>query len=290
MKNQLPEVQFNNQESPNSFFDIVRIEEFLHRDLDHNIEVNHLVKFYIIIVILEGQGYHTIDFTDYNYKKGTVLLVRRDQVHKFFKSPNVKGYLLAFTEEFIIGHLNRMEALKTMQLFNESLGFPKIEFKLKEEFTNFSVLVKHLELEYSTQDTFSAGITRSLLHIVITKLFRTKAEAGHFVEDKKYILQFLAFQKLVEKECFKSRKVQYYANKLAVSTKTLNIIVKDVIKISAKSFIDERATMQIKRLLLTTDYSIKEIIYIAGFNDPNHFFKYFKKFTDTSPKAFRQAN
>ncbi len=289
MKKQLPEISFDNQSNPISYFDIVKIEDLLQRDLDHDIGKNHLVKFYIIFFVYEGQGYHSIDFTDYNYKEGTVLLVRKGQIHKFFRSPNVKGYLLVFTEEFIIGHLNRMEALKSMQLFNDSLSFPKIAFNDEEEFSDFTILLKHLEQEYNVKDNFSIGITRSVLHIVITKLFRIKAKKGHFVERKKYMSQFLEFHKLVEEDCFKSKKVQYYAQKLGVSAKTLNNIVKNVVNDSAKTFIDERTIMQIKRLLISTDHSVKEIAYISGFSDSTNFFKYFKKFTGNWPEVFRQA-
>ncbi len=290
MKEKLKHIDFDNQDNPKSYFDIVKIEDLLQKDLNHDIAKNHLVKFYIILFIYEGEGYHTIDFTDYNYKRGTVLLIRKDQIHKFFRSPNVKGYLLVFTEEFIISHLNRLEALKSMQLFNDSLSFPKIEFNDEEAFSDFTVLLKHLELEYGIRDNYSIGITRSVLHIVITKLFRIKAENGHFVESKKYMAQFLEFQKLVEEDCFKSKKVQYYAQKMSTSTKTLNKIVNNVVNVSAKTFIDERTIMQVKRLLISTDHSIKEIAYIAGFSDPTNFFKYFKKFTDNSPEVFRQAH
>lgn len=289
MKKRLTEIKFRNQDNPESYFDIVKIEELLARDLNHDIGKNHLVKFYIILFTYEGHGYHTIDFTDYQYSNGTVLLIRKDQIHKFHRSPGVKGYLLVFTEEFIIGHLNKMEALKTMQLFNDSLSFPKIEFNNRQEFDDFMILIKHVELEYQAMDDFSIGITRSVLHIVITKLFRIKAKAGDFVEEKKYLSQFLAFQKLVEEDCFKSRKVGYYAEQLGVSAKTLNNITYDVVNVSAKSYIDERTIMQIKRLLSTNDYSIKEIAYLAGFSDPTNFYKYFKKFAGSTPEVFRQA-
>lgn len=289
MKKEILEIYFDNQNNPRSYFDIVKIEELLERELNHNIGTNHLVKFYIIFFVYEGQGYHTIDFTDYNYSEGTVLLIRKDQIHKFFKSPNVKGYLLVFTEEFIIGHLNRMEAVKSMQLFNDSLSFPKIKFNSKEEFHEFTVLIKHLESEYQNTDDFSIGITRSILHVVLTKLFRIKAIAGNSIGRVKYLSQFLEFQTLVERDCFKSKKVQYYSKHLGVSSKTLNNIVKNVINITAKTFIDERTILQIKRLLISTDHSIKEIAYISGFSDSTNFFKYFKKFTGNSPEIFRQA-
>ena len=290
MKKEVLEIDFINKDNPKSYFDIVKIEDLLQMDLNHDIGNNHHVKFYIILFVYEGQGYHTIDFTDYNYKKGTVLLVRKDQIHKFFRSPNVKGYLLVFTEEFIISHLNKLEASRSMQLFNDSLSFPKIEFSSVESFTDFTILIKHLELEYNIKDSFSIGITRSVLHVVLTKLFRFKAEAGQLIEKKKYLSQFLEFQNLVEEDCFKSKKVQYYASQLNVSPKTLNNIVKNVVNVSAKVFIDERTIMQIKRLLIGTDHSIKEISYNAGFSDPTNFFKYFRKFTGSSPEVFRQAH
>lgn len=290
MKKELPEINFENQVNPKSYFDIVKIEDLLQRDLNHDINKSHLVKFYILIFIYEGQGYHTIDFTDYQYDMGTVLLIRKDQIHKFFRSPNVKGYLLIFTEDFVISHLNKMEALKSMQLFNDSLSFPKITFEVADDFSDFTILLKHLEVEYNIKDDFSIGITRSVLHIIITKLFRIKAKMGHLVERKKYLDQFLEFQRLVEENCFKSKKVQYYATKLAVSTKTLNKIVQSVINDSAKAFIDERTIMQVKRLLIGTSLPIKEIAYTAGFTDPTNFYKYFKKFTGSSPEMFRQAH
>ncbi len=290
MKKEISKIEFKNREDPESYFDIVKIEDLLQRDLDHDIAKNHLIKFYIIFFVYEGQGYHTIDFTDYKYSEGTILLIRKDQIHKFFRSPNVKGYLLIFTEEFIISHLNKMEALKSMQLFNDSLSNPKIEFNNTEEFSDFTVLVKHMESEYFTKDDFSIGITRSVLHIVLTKLFRIKSKSGHSIKRKKYLSQFLDFQKLVEKDCFKSRKVQYYSNQLAISSKTLNNIVNNVVNSSAKAFIDERTIMQIKRLLISTDQSIKEIAYLTGFNDPTNFYKYFKKFAGNSPEVFRQAH
>ena len=60
MKKQLPEIKFDNKDNPKSYFDIVKIEDLLKRSLDHDIGKNHLVKFYIIFFVYEGQGYHTI--------------------------------------------------------------------------------------------------------------------------------------------------------------------------------------------------------------------------------------
>lgn len=290
MKEKIEHIKFSNKLNPKSYFELVRLQELLIRDLDHDIFNNHIVQFYIILFITEGEGYHTIDFTDYKYKKGTTLLIRKDQIHKFFRSTNVKGYLLLFTEEFIISHLNRLEASKSFQLFNELLSFPKIDLNDDvEEFLNFETLVQQIEGESKYKDEYSIGITRSALHMMITKLFRIKFRKGELSNKKKYLEEFISFQALVEKNCFNTKKVKDYARQMGCSTKTLNNIVQLVVNKSAKVFIDEIAIMQIKRLLITTNKPIKEIAYSVGFDDPTNFFKYFKKYIGSSPEVFRQA-
>lgn len=290
MEEIIKHIRFDNKTNPRSYFEVVRIEELLSRTMDHDIGKNHIVRFFIIFFVTEGEGYHTIDFIDYKYQKGTVLLVRKDQIQKFFRSPNVKGYLMIFTEDFIVSHLNKLEALKALQLFNELLSFPKIELKVaEEEFSDFTSLARQMEDEYKFKDEYSIGITRSVLHVVITKLFRIKSKNQQVFEKKKYLTEFLLFQELVEKNCFKDKKVMNYAQKMGLSTKTLNKVVQSLANKPAKAFIDEILIMQIKRLLISTNQPIKEIAYSSGFDDPANFFKYFKKYVGSSPEVFRQA-
>ena len=283
-------VKFHNSKKPNSHFDFVKLEELLVGNFEQEITQIHKIEFYQILIVSEGQGYHTIDFTDYKYEKGTVLTIRKDQVHRFFRKTDAKGYLLLFTEQFIASHFSKLEALKSIQLFNELLSLPKIELN-KNDFENIVTLIKQIESEYNEfNDDFSIGIIRSALHMLIIKLFRIKARSQRILVTKKYLAEFLQFQKLVEKHCFDTKKVIDYADKMACSTKTLNNVVRSILDKSAKELVDEIVITQIKRLLINTSLSIKEIAYTAGFDEPTNLYKYFKKFTNTSPEAFRKAH
>ena len=85
-------IKFNNRQNPNAEFDLIRLEDLFNRaDSNAILGELHLVEFYAIILIEEGQGFHTIDFTDYSFKKGTILTVRKDQIHRFSKRKNIKG-------------------------------------------------------------------------------------------------------------------------------------------------------------------------------------------------------
>lgn len=288
MKN-IKHVKFYNVRKPNSNFDFLKLEALLSRKFEHDITQIHKIEFYHILIITQGEGYHTIDFMDYKYKKGTILTIRKDQIHKFFRATSVKGYLLLFTEDFISSHFSKLEALKTKQLFNELLSRPKIEMTMSD-FDNIVTLIKQIESEYNEfNDEFSVGIIRSALHMLIIKLFRIKAKSKEILIQKKYLDEFLIFQKLVERHCFDTKKVIDYANKMNCSTKTLNNVVRSMLNKPAKAVIDEIVITQIKRLLINTPLSIKEIAYTSGFAEPTNMYRYFKKYTNTSPEAFRKA-
>ena len=284
-------IQFQNRQNPNVPFDLLLLEElFLRQSFEHDPEHLHRVEFYIIILITEGSGYHTIDFTDYRCEKGTVLTVRKDQIHKFFKDKNLKGFLLLFTDDFLVSYLEKLEALRSLQLFNELLDVPKIQlsdFERKEVVK----IVERIKNEYfDINDDYSLGIIRSELHILIAKLYRIKSKKKQIIHDRKYLAEFIDFQKLVEVNVAKTTKVQDYAHMMGLSTKTLNTITKSIVHKTAKEFVDEICTKQIKRLLINTELSIKEIAYASGFEETTNFYKYFKRQAKATPEQFRATS
>lgn len=289
MPKDILQIKFKNKNLPEAPFDLIKIEDLFARpSLDHNPLLLHRVEFYLMMFITEGQGWHTIDFVDHKCKAGTILTLRKDQVHKFFKG-NMKGYMFLFLDEFLVSYLEKLEALKSMQLFNELLGVQKIQLS-KKEFAEFINSIEQIKEEYFIKkDDYSLGIIRSQLHILLTKLYRIKSKNQPIVASSKYLSEFLAFQKLVEENCFSIKKVKEYGRQLGLSTKTLNNITQSVVDKSAKDFIDEIIMTQVKRLLINSSLSIKEIAYTAGFEETTNFFKYFKRKANTSPEQFRKS-
>ena len=291
MKDSTVHIKFHNQQYPKSEFDILDLNElFTRKNLEASFTQLQTVEFYMIILIQEGTGMHTIDFTQYNYEKGTLFTIRKDQIHKFHINNSVQGNLLLFTDNFLVSYLEKVENYKTLQLFNELLGEPKIQLTLKE-LHEINKSIERINLEYFTlKDDYSLSIIRSELHILITKLYRIKSKNNQVIHSKKYLNEFIIFQEMVEKNISKHTKVSYYASKMNISTKTLNTITQSIINQSAKVFIDDIHIKQIKRLLLNTHSPIKEIAYLTGFEETSNFYKYFKRHTTLTPEQFRDKN
>nr|WP_225901864.1 helix-turn-helix transcriptional regulator [Zobellia barbeyronii] len=260
------------------------------RRLKQDITLLHRVEFYQIIVITEGYGKHTVDFTDYEYSKQTLITIRKNQLQRFFKGSNSKGYLLLFTENFVASLLSQKEVARCHELFNKFLTSPKITLD-DEDYKSVISLINHIEIEYiRNYDEFSCGIIRNELHILVYRLLRIKLKQGASFSEHKYFEEFLNFQRLIEHHCFKTKKTLDYAKLMGCTSKTLNNICKAIVHKSSKSVIDEVVITQIKCLLINTSMSITEIAYTSGFDEPTNMYKYFKKHANFTPETFRRSH
>lgn len=288
MNKKTVQVEFSNSQNPKEDFDMVRVEEIISRtNINHSQFDFHLVKFYTLILIEQGEGIHTIDFTDYECRPGTILSIRKGQIHKFHHNASLKGTALIFTDDFMVSYLDKMEILRLLQLYNEQLSSPSIQVD-KDQLYDILELMQRLHREYFIEnDDHSSIIIRSELHILITKLFRIKSQSNADLYNRKYLNEFIKLQSLIESNITRTTKVKEYANMMYVSTKTLNNITKEIVNQTAKEFIDEICLNQIKRLLINTDMPIKEVAFDMGFEETSNFYKYFKSRTSSTPEQFR---
>ncbi|MGY0041525.1 helix-turn-helix domain-containing protein [Pedobacter sp. NJ-S-72] len=83
--------------------------------------------------------------------------------------------------------------------------------------------------------------------------------------------------------------MQFYAELLNRSPKTLSNLFAIYNHKSPLAVIQERIVLEAKRLLIYTDKSAKEIAYDLGFDDAAYFSNFFKKHNAFSPSDFRSA-
>ena len=99
---------------------------------------------------------------------------------------------------------------------------------------------------------------------------------------------FNMFMQLLESDYKISQNVAYYAQKLNITPKYLNTIVRTVNGLTPKSMIDHYVIMQIKLQLRTSDISIKQMAYEFHFSDSSFFSRHFRLRTGMTPQEFRE--
>ncbi len=99
---------------------------------------------------------------------------------------------------------------------------------------------------------------------------------------------FINFLKIVEANFRRPVGVEFYAEKLFMSARNLNLICQRIMDQSVTELIETRKLTEAKNLLTSTNKSISEIGFELGFNEKAYFSNVFKKKTGQTPTEFRQ--
>jgi AraC family transcriptional activator of pobA len=81
-----------------------------------------------------------------------------------------------------------------------------------------------------------------------------------------------------------------FAKQLNVHVNHLNKALKEITGHTTSQLINERLLQEAKILLKSTNWTIAEIAWSLGFEEPNHFSSFFKNRAKITPKNFRQSD
>lgn len=96
------------------------------------------------------------------------------------------------------------------------------------------------------------------------------------------------FLALVVSSSREQRQVAYYADKLCVTPRHLTMTLQRILGRSAKEWIDDYVTLEIKILLRSSSLSIQEIADQMNFPDQSYLGRFFKHQTGMSPSQYRE--
>ena len=281
----IPNISFESDDNEREleFLHLPKLFAKIKEGLDHNPNLPHRVSFFALLIVLDGMGSHQIDLKEYPIKKGTVLKIAKGQVHAFQENPNYDGYLILFTEEFVLNYFSKSSIEFISHLYNYHINEPLVEGgNLNEAF------IENVLAELDDHNTYAQrNIVAAMLELYLLRLERLSKTADQNKKSYQHYPLFLEFKNLVEKQYTQTRNVKDYAKILQISTKHLNQIVKEFTLNTAKHFIDDFVTLEIKRAIASTNSSLKEIGYAVGFDEMTNFTKFFKKQTGTTPKRFK---
>lgn len=285
----LPQIDFQNRRRKKYDFEIVSNKLFFKNKTKNEPPFRpHRIMYYGILFTMSGEGEHIIDFKKYSYKKGTVIFLSKEQVHAFVMNHEREAYLMTFTEEFLKASSLGPNLMRLLTIFNYHLYHPVLQLT-NEQYEILMQLVMRMKREYeSPDDDFSEEIIQSALKVFLFLSERLMRKAKESDQPHFYQPEFIQFQLLVQSNILKNNKVQFYAKKLNISSKKLNRITQAIVGQPAKDYLTEMLILEIKRYLMNTSLSVKEIAYKTGFDVPTNFVKYFKKNTGETPLAFRK--
>lgn len=234
-----------------------------------------------IIWIQKGRADFMIDGDSFSIQANAFFILPKDRYHQFLPKEAISGQVIRFTEEEL-DSFPRFLFSKFNDLSQVYLDTPNALV--------FELLYKALKIEY-TNDQKSTSVLIHLIKAIIVKLNDVKKQQLPGCEQQHTSIDiFDQFQLLLDQHIRTHRTVGFYANLLNISARKLGQGIRLVMNNTTESIIAQRLLIEAKRELSYTDKTVSEIAYDLNFQDNSYFTKFFKKWTNTTPKAFRKLN
>ena len=252
-----------------------------------DIEERDIRNFYILggmVICLcrryEGSIY--IDGKEHKLGESSIAILPEKHLVRFTESIKVETIqFIAVTTDYI---LNMPSPIDT-SIFSYSRYIPVMQVS-DSKFDDFQSYFRFLYKESNEKSTYQDEILRSILYALILEItgeydaqynLNTGAEIkSHDVSDKFFHLLAVYYKE--------NRTVQFYADKLNITSKYLTTAIKKTTGRPVLEWLHEAVLIEAKMLLKTTDLTVQEISDRLNFSSPSAFVQFFKKHTGTTPK------
>lgn len=267
-------------------FEINDAKPYLLKNLDHA-SIPHKHSFFQIIWF-KTSGRHYIDYEIIDHPENTIFFINTNQIHYFCPDSVNEGILFHFNDYFVSQFNPEFLERFSLSVFNE-IGKPYLQLS-ETQTERFSVFSKVIEEEIKENDIFMKeevySVFTSLLFLI--ERLKSKETKIDFNLNSDFKLAYL-FKKEVYKNKQSFSNIDFYSDLLHTNNKKLTSVVKQYLGNTPANIIISIKILEAKRRLANGKFSIQEIAYDLGFDQPTYFTKYFKKATGITPKEFQSS-
>ncbi|NJB81588.1 helix-turn-helix domain-containing protein [Wenyingzhuangia aestuarii] len=244
------------------------------------------VNTYSIYWIKEGSGFYNIDFKKYHFENNVLFFLSPGQFFSVASESVKEAYKISFVKDFYCIQTHDKAVACNGVLFNNVYETPYVK-PCEKDTLKLSFILESLEEEFQKNEVAQYDMLQAYLKqfiILSVRIQKGLAPTKTDVETK----LFKDFSLLVEQNFKSMHAVSEYAERLALSPKSLTKNFQRVGAESPSDFIKNRILLEAKRQLIYTDVPVKEIAYDLGYNDAAYFTRFFTKAENKSPLQFRK--
>lgn len=262
------------------------------RQKEYSMKSRHMHRTYEIYFLLEGERYFFIGKETYHIRAGTVVLIRRDQIHKtsIVGIPYHDRILLQIDADLLDTYLKSQNLPKTEEYFTYLSGAMKPS---EEEFTRLCGLCSRIREELSGKRKDYELIVKQNLTEMLVLLYRHKnqedTEEVRYemrVEDHKY-QKVNEIAEYLTTHCETRESLEELSKRFYISKSYLTRIFKEVTGLTVREYANAVRVRRAKHYLRHSEHSITEIAQETGFDSITYFERVFKRYADVSPLRYR---
>lgn len=262
-------------------FHMFEVTRELVNDLMSKPDDVHFHDFEELIIVTEGSLEHYIDFHVEVVKAPFVSYVSLGKMHKIVPHEDFRGWVINYQNEFIPD-----SRLNFYPNFFTSTNIPIAPNGCTQRFINLCEIIndeyKHENPDLSTIRYLTSGL------ISMVEAERKRNMPVESTTKNTQIIAFNNFLKILEENYRRDEGVSFYAEKMNMSERNLNIICKNNFQKSVSEIIETRKLIEAKNQLIHSDKSVSEIGFDLGYNEKSYFTRVFHNKLSVTPTQFRE--
>lgn len=234
-----------------------------------------------LLIITHGKPLHYLDLVKEELQPPVIVYVAQGKAHNFIPDADTRGWVIRFKNELV-----------PESQFNFYSNFlDQINYPLTHDYCSATLdsLCEIMLREY-TEVTVNYAVIKHLLSALLTKLESDsrKEYLDTRASNRSQMVTFQNFLKILEYNYKRPAGADFYAEKLNMSTRNLNLISQSVFGKSVTEIIETRKLIEARSLLLNSGKSVSEIGYELGYNEKSYFTRVFRKNTGLTPTDYRE--
>jgi len=262
-------------------FRIVEITKELVETLLTKSEALHFHDYEELIIVTEGSIEHYIDFQAEVVTAPFVSYISLGKMHRIIPHEDFRGWVINYQNEFIPD-----SKLNFYSNFFTSTNIPISPKRCTQRFISLCEIINE-EYKQSFPDLSTIRHLTSGLISMIEAERKRNIPVDSIIKSSQ-ITTFNNFLKILEENYRRDEGVSFYADKMNMSERNLNIICKSNFQKSVSEIIETRKLIEAKNQLIHSDKSVSEIGYDLGYNEKSYFSRVFHNKLSVTPTQFRE--
>ena len=262
-------------------FRIFEITQELVDDIQAKTYDAHLHDFEEVILVTEGSLEHYIDFKVEQVTAPMACYVSMNKMHKLIPNNDLRGWVINYKPEFIPD-----SNLSFYSNFFTSTNVPLSSGPCISRFTNLCEIIQAESRQEFADFPTIRHLAEGLLSMIDAE--RKRNIPIENVAKPTQINTFSTFLKILEENFRRDAGVSFYAEKMNMSERNLNLICKNNFQKSVSEIIETRKLIEAKNLLLHSDKTVSEIGFELGYNEKSYFTRVFHTKMGVTPSHFRE--
>lgn len=253
----------------------------------HSIAKSHKHDFFLTVLFTKGYGAHEIDFSTFPIQPGCVFMMYPGQVHSWKFTNDIEGYIFFHSADFFDQHYAGRSVYQ-FPFFYSSQNKPCLQLTTGQV-DKLKCHLEELKEEYRSKESFRTQKLVSLVDLIYLDISRwyLQQPPQAILGSDGYSAKLRQLGRLIDTNFHEHKSAAYYAEKMNMTSKHLNRIVKTTLDQTTSDLILDRIMLEAKRKLVHEAGNLSQIAFSLGYDDYAHFSKLFKARTGFTPKQFR---